>query len=159
MVVSLSKSELVFCMHLASLRYHANIIGKVRENMKGNRHPFEINLDGVISEYAFCKYFNIFLNCDTEPRSGGFDALLNGTRFDIKSTRHHNGRLYLHQKINRIVDYYALAIISEDLLNVDFKGYIAYLDAKSEQYATVSNGEILYIIEPKYLTKFKEDRE
>lgn len=159
MVVNLSKSELVFCIQLASMRYHANIIGKVRENMKGNRHPYEINLDGVISEYAFCKHFNIFLNCDTEPRSGGYDALLNGTRFDIKSTRHQNGRLYLHQKINRIVDYYALAIISEDLLSVDFKGYIPYLDAKSEQYATVSNGEILYIIGPEHLTKFKEDRE
>ena len=158
MVVNLSRSELVFCFNLASFRYHANVIGKVRENMKGNRHPYEINVDGVISEYAFCKYFNIFLNCDTEPRSGGFDALLNGTRFDIKSTRHQNGRLYLHQKVNRIVDYYALAIISEDLLSVDFKGYITYHAAKSEEYATVSNGEILYIISQEHLTKFKEDR-
>lgn len=159
MVVNLSRSELVFCWQLASMRYHANIIKKVPEHIRSTRDPVEIHLDGVISEYAFCKHFNIFLNCDTEPRSAGFDALCNGYRFDIKSSRRPDSKLYISQKINKIVDFYALGIISEDLLSVDFKGHISYQNARSEDYAIVRNNEILYTIPQNHLTKFKEHGE
>ena len=157
MVVNLSRSELVFCWQLASMRYHANIIRRVPEHIQSSRDPVEIHLDGVISEYAFCKHFNVFLNCDTEPRSAGYDALVDGYRFDIKSSRRSDANLFIGQKINKIVDFYALAIISPDLLSVEFKGHIKYLSARCEDYATVRNGEILYIIGQNQLTKFKED--
>jgi len=159
MVVNLNRTEVVFCWQLASMRYHANVIRKVPEHIRSSRDPIEIHLDGVLSEYAFCKYFNVFLNCDTEPRSAGYDALVNGYRFDIKSSRSPDARLMVGQKINKIVDYYALAIIAPDLLSVDFRGHIKYLAARCEDYATVRNGEILYIIEQKHLTKFKEDKD
>ena len=156
MVVNISRSELVFCWQLASLRYHANVSRKVKEHIQSSRDPMEIHLDGVISEYAFCKHFNVFLNCDTEPRSGGFDALCNGYRFDIKSSRRKDTHLYISQKINKIVDFYALGIISEDKLSVDFKGHINYQSARSEDYATVRNGEILYVVPQSKLTPFKD---
>ena len=159
MVVNLSRSELVFCWQLASMRYHANIIRRVPEHIQSTRDPVEIHLDGVISEYAFCKYFNVFLSCDTEPRSAGYDALVDGYRFDIKSSRRPDAKLYIGQKINKIVDYYALAIIGPDLLSIDFKGHIKYPQARSEDYSTVRNGEIVYIIEQKHLTKFKENKD
>ena len=159
MVVKISRSELVFCWQLASMRYHANVVRNVKEHIMSKRDPIDIHVDGVISEYAFCKHYNVFLNCDTEPRSAGFDALANGYRFDIKSTRNPLNPLWINQKINKIVDYYTLAIISEDRLSVDFKGYIKYLDARCEDYATVRNNEILYQIPQSKLTKYKEDKD
>lgn len=157
MVVNITKHELVFCWNLATMRYHANISGNVKENIRTDRHPIEIHLDGVISEYAFCKHFNVFFDCNTEPRSAGFDAIMNGYRFDIKSSRVPDSPLFIGQKINKIVDLYALGIISRDMLSVDFKGYIKYQDARSEDYATVRDGQILYIIGQNHLTKFKND--
>lgn len=159
MVVNLTRHELIFCWQLASLRYHANISGNVKENIKTDRHPVEIHLDGVISEYAFCKHFNVFMDCNTEPRSAGFDALVDGYRFDIKSSRNPESKLYINQKINKIVDLYALGIISPDLLSVDFKGHIKYQEARCEDYATVLNGSIVYIVPQNKLKKFKEDKD
>lgn len=81
----------------------------------------QIDEDGLIGEYAFCKTFNAFCDFVPDPRSGSADCVIGGYRIDVKSTRRANGRLLVTLKENTDVDIYVLAIIEEN--TVRFPGY------------------------------------
>jgi hypothetical protein len=120
--VNLTANEVMVCRILAGLRDLSNNSQSVVERKISPRSSFDVNLDGVLSEYAFCKRMNIFMDMSVKPRSGSYDCLFQNFRIDIKSIRNPKYDMFTTLKENDAVDIYALAIMEADD-NILFVGY------------------------------------
>ena len=119
----LTEGEMGWLVLLASLR---NIIAvRTRTNdyrVASSLLGIEADIDGIIGEYAFCRWRNIFFDPIPQASPGGYDCITNdGIRIDVKTTRLSHGRLMVNLKDNPDVDLYVLAII--DGHKVKFPGY------------------------------------
>jgi len=121
-LVQLTDSELAVCQMIGNMRHIACRSNFVTDTQVGKQGKFDIDQDGVIGEYAFCKYHNIFMSVDLSIRSGSFDCMIRGKRIDVKTTRVKNGRLIKTLKENQDVDIYVLAILDGN--TVTFPGWI-----------------------------------
>jgi hypothetical protein len=119
--VDLTDPEIMFCKMAAGLRTLTARAAKVRDAKMGNLSGLQIDEDGLLGEYAFCKKMNIFPDLIPGPRSGSFDCIFMGKRIDVKTTRHRDGRLLSTLKNNDDVDVYVFAII--DGSKIIFPGY------------------------------------
>ena len=153
--VTLSTSEMAVCSMIGSMRHLISRANQVVDRQHGHQSALDIDTDGVISEYAFCKYWNIFLDLTIEPRSGSFDCVLNKKRIDIKSTRYATGRLIRTLKQTTDIDIYVLAIIDGN--TVTFPGWITS-DAfiQEENIMNLSNKGDCYAVEQSGLTPWRE---
>jgi hypothetical protein len=155
LVVTLSTPELAICNILGNMRHLVNRAGKTVDRQKGNQSALDIDIDGVIAEYVFCKHWNIFFDLSSEARSGSFDCLLNNKRIDIKSTRYATGKLIKTLKPNPDIDIYVLAIINGN--TVTFPGWItsnAFI--QEENIMNLSNKGDCYAVEQSGLTPWRE---
>jgi hypothetical protein len=121
MTVSLDPSEVMICNLVGRMR---SIIARgcgVRDAKIGPQDGAEADVIGVMAEFAFAKKYNVFPDLGLSPRSGGRDGTVAGKRYDIKATKHKNGRLLCTTKKNNDVDIYVLAIV--DGANIVFPGY------------------------------------
>lgn len=152
--VILNEIELATCRLFGNLRSMTSRSHNVNDVQMGKNDPLLIDEIGIIGEYAFCKYWNIFFDVSMNPRSGGRDCLLNNKRFDIKSTTYKNGKLIRTLKENEDVDYYALAIVDKNI--VIFPGY-----ASKNQLCQSKNVKDLgygnsYVMEQSELTPWRD---
>lgn len=154
MKVQLDNIDIIICEMIGRMRNIVNRNFKVKDTKVSKNSPNNIDVQGFLAEFAFCKHFNIFPDFDLRPRSGSYDALYNGYRYDIKSTRHKNGRLIATTKVNPDVDIYILAIINDT--EVDFIGY-AFKEEfiKQENIKDLGYGDT-YVLERDKLHKFKD---
>jgi len=154
MKVQLDNIDIIICEMIGRMRNIVNRNFKVKDTKVSKDSPNNIDVQGFLAEFAFCKHFNIFPDFDLRPRSGSYDALYNGYRYDIKSTRHKNGRLIATTKVNPDVDIYILAIINDT--EVDFIGY-AFKEEfiKQENIKDLGYGDT-YVLERDKLHKFKD---
>ena len=120
-VVTLSDPEMATCRMLGEMRSLVARGNNVKDRKMSDSAGHEIDVDGMIAEYAFCKHFNIFPDLTPSPRSGSCDCVYQGKRIDIKSTRHKDGQLLATMKNNLDIDVYVLAIIDGNTVN--FPGY------------------------------------
>lgn len=153
MIVNIEHTELSFLYSIASIRYHEMILNDPNKSAKKytDKSIIDIIIDGVISEYAYCKHFNLFFNL---ADSNKYDILHKESYVDIKSTRYKKGRLLTPIKEYPNTDYFVLAVISN--LSVEFVGYIH----KSNFIAEENIKELIpnkpgYCVERDKLTKFK----
>jgi hypothetical protein len=121
MIVTLDQSELMICNLVGRMR---SLIARgcgVRDAKVGPQDGAEADITGVMAEFAFAKRYNVFPDIGLSPRSGSADGMLAGKRYDIKATKHKNGRLLCTTKKNNDVDIYVLAIV--DGAEINFVGY------------------------------------
>ena len=83
--VVLSPSEIGVATHLAVSRQSVNRAAGVTERMVGYRDSIDINIDGVLGEFAVCKYLNVYPDLTFERRSGGHDCIYKGLSCDVKT--------------------------------------------------------------------------
>lgn len=121
--VQLTPAEVAMCRLLGNTRTIAARAASVGDRQMGQQPAFEIDEDGVIGEYAFCKAKNIFFDPSASPRSGSYDCIFMGKRIDIKTTRYAQGRLTATTKRNPDVDIYVLAIYDAANNKVTFPGF------------------------------------
>lgn len=155
--VHLTPSEIAVCRALGNMRTIAARAGSVNDKQMGKQAAFEIDEDGVIGEYAFCKAKNIFFDPSASPRSGSYDCVLMGKRIDIKTTRYAQGRLAVTTKRNPDVDIYVLALYDPAADKVTFPGYILadYL-YQPENLKDLGHGPS-YVLEQSKLNRWKTD--
>lgn len=152
--VHLNDSEIAICRMLGNLRSMVARGSAVKDRKMGSQSGIDIDEDGVMGEYAFCKHFNIFFDPSASPRSGSYDCLFKGHRIDIKTTRYRTGKLTSTLKINPDVDIYVLAIIDEK--SVDFVGWLKSKDlCKSENIVNLGHGDG-YAVSQENLKKWKK---
>lgn len=121
MRVDLRPDELTVCEVIGRMRSLIARTSGVVDAKMGNHDGMAADVDGVIAEYAFAKRFNVFPDIGLSPRSGSYDGVYRGYRYDIKSTRYKTGRLLSTLKVNPDVDMYILAVI--DGSSVIFAGW------------------------------------
>jgi hypothetical protein len=83
--VTLSPSEIGMATHLAVSRQSVNRAAGVVDRMIGFRESIEIDIDGVLGEFAVCKYLNLYPDLTFERRSGGHDCIYQGLICDVKT--------------------------------------------------------------------------
>lgn len=155
--VQLTTSEIAVCRTLGNLRTIAARAASVNDKQMGKQSAVEIDEDGVIGEYAFCKSKNIFFDPSASPRSGSYDCVLMGKRIDIKTTRYAKGRLAVTTKRNADVDIFVLALYDPATHKVTFPGYIlADRLYQPENLKDLGHGEG-YVVEQSKLNQWKTD--
>ena len=138
---------------LGELRSSMSRSHGVKNNKVSELADHEIDIDGVMAEFAFCKHHNIFFDPTINPRSSSYDCFYKGKRIDIKSTRRQNGRLIKHIKHNSDVDVFVLAIIKEN--TVTFPGYCtAKFLYQPENIKKIGYGDT-YVVEIDQLVSWK----
>lgn len=119
----------------------------------GPQSGLESDIDGILGELAFCKIFNVFPDIGLKPRSGSADAVMDGKRIDVKTTRHQNGRLLSTLKGNPDVDIYVLAVIDDT--NIELRGYALTADLiREDRIKDMGHGRG-YAMEQSELKQFK----
>lgn len=113
MDIKLTEIECLALIPIASSRTLVNRCCNVKSSQVCEQLHKDIEYDGVISEYAFCKLFNLFIDITPEPRRYGYDCKLkNGVSVDVKATRHENGNLVVDvSKKNADVDIYVGSVL------------------------------------------------
>ena len=121
MKVELKEAELLTLRILSNLRSLVARGKGITDAKMSDSSGGDIDFDGLLGEYAFCKAYNLFLDIAPIPRSGSYDCIRKSERIDIKTTRHQNGRLLATMKKNEDVDIYVLCIITGATL--EFRGW------------------------------------
>jgi hypothetical protein len=149
--VDLEPAEIAVCKMMGNLRsFSARTVSS--KNTPFNRDTYEIDEDGFIGEYAFCKHWNIFFDITAKPRTGSADCLLKEKRFDVKTTRVKSGKLIA--KHNDDIDVFALAILHDTY--VLFPGYITAAELyKDENKSAEFN--FSYVVEQNRLQQWKDN--
>lgn len=112
------KSDLLYCVKIAKLRHDNNIQQNSKNLNYSGRNDYDINLQGVLGEYAFIKLFpqNYDYLEDTECKNvlnDIFDAKLeNGWCVDVKTTVKKDANLLVSSnKLKNPADIYVLLIL------------------------------------------------
>ena len=121
MKIKLAADEITVCQMLGRMRSLIARNSGVKDAKIGDQDGAEADVLGVMAEYAFAKKFNTFPDLGLTPRSGSADGVLNGKRYDIKSTTYKTGRLLSTMKVNPDVDIYVLAVVDGN--EVDLVGW------------------------------------
>ena len=154
MKIKLEHDEMTICNIIGRMRSLIARSAGVKDTKVGSHDGVEADIMGLTAEYAFAKMFNTFPDLGLTPRSGSSDGLINGYRYDIKSTTYKSGKLLSTLKINNDIDMYVLAVVDNN--SVDFVGY-----AFKNELIKESNKRDLghgrgYCLEQSQLRKFKE---
>jgi len=111
--VTLDKTEQEIAESLAKRRYNAARKAGVTNAKIGPQSNHLTDLEGIGSEFAFCKLFNLFPDLTVGARKGGHDCLITDDYFrvDVKATKYKTGRLLARtSKTMEDADLYALMI-------------------------------------------------
>ena len=156
MIITLSESEVYFLRIIASTRSMMSRSKKVVDQKFCDKSGFEIDFDGCLSEYAFCKWHNVHYDISFgDDTAGKPDCVYKNLTIDIKSTRYKTGRLVVKLK-PQPVDMYILAIVENDY-TIRFAGYSRTEDLlKPENIRNLGTGDS-YVLDQDQLLKFKEN--
>ena len=150
--VTLTDQDFVMCRLIGNMRTLVARNNHVGDKKMGNQSGFQIDEDGVLGEFAFCKHFNVFFDLGVSPRSGSFDCILRGKRIDVKTTRYKTGKLLATTKVNPDVDIYVLAIL--DNHDITFVGWIEKEELISEKNLKDLGRGLGYSLEQNELKSF-----
>lgn len=115
--VTLSAGEMAVAQQLAAMRNAVARAGKVRNAKMGPQSDYQTDLDGLVAEIAFAKMMNVYPDLSVYPRHGGVDAVVNGIRIDVKSTRYPHGHLVaVIGKESDAVDRYVLGHVNDNMV-------------------------------------------
>ena len=150
--ITLRESEMATCQIIGSMRSLVARGNNITDRKMGNQNGTLADIRGVIAEYAFAKKYNCFFDLGLEPRSGSADGILNGERYDIKSTIYKSGMLLASLKVNPDIDRYVLAVVDKN--SVSFVGWAYKADLiKEENLLDLGYGKS-YALEQSQLNKF-----
>lgn len=147
------KIDLLYCVKIAKIRHDNNIRQHSKNLNYSGRNDYDINLQGVLGEYAFIKMFPQdydFLE-DTDCKNvlnDIFDAKLqNGWSVDVKTTVKKNANLLVSSnKLQNPADVYALLIL--DFIDGNLFSQNNYFqhdeDALNSLYDNVTYPTIVY---------------
>jgi hypothetical protein len=109
--ITLDATEQAIAEGLARRRFNAARKAGVANAKIGPQSNHLTDLEGIGSEFAFCKLFNLFPDLTVGARKGGHDCLLDSFKVDVKSTKYKSGKLLARtSKTLDDADIYALMI-------------------------------------------------
>ena len=121
MIAKMSESELRIVKWLASQRSSLARKNNINDERIGPQGSEQIDIDGLIGEFAFAKLFNLWPDMEV-GHTPLYDVKCALGTVDVKTTRYSGGRLLASMKKQNIqADWYALMWI-EDECTVHFRG-------------------------------------
>lgn len=152
-IIELSTTEMRIIEFIAALRYYETS-SKGTERKQSNLDSLQMGVDGVMSEYAVAKHYNIHFDMNCDYRKFGADLVgKSGKTFDVKSTRKENGNLNaVKWSINKPADFYILTeiVTNEQENKVKLIGWIKKSDFLiPENLTDVGHGEFYSISQDK----------
>lgn len=152
MKIAITPHERIMLEIIAEKRHSMNRDNNVVDAKVSNLDSLQINIDGIMAEYAVCKRYNVLFDISTQPRSGSYDCIIKRNRIDVKSTRHPKGRLIKTLKSNVDVDIYVLAIVNDH--EVELVGWMWSKEfVKPENITDLGYGDI-YCVDRSLLKPF-----
>lgn len=143
--VTLDPTEQLVCKAIAKKRYQNARSMNVKNSKIGDQSNEQTDLEGVSSELAFCKMFNVYPDLTVQVRSSidgtdqGDAVLRDGRTVDVKSTRYFTGRLLAVRWKKQNVDLFALMIGS--FPTYTFKGFMKSEELlKEERIGNLGHG-------------------
>lgn len=153
--IELSASEMAVVQILASMRHAMNRGHAVGNARIGPQSDYQTDLDGLVAEFAFCKWKNIWPDMSVSPRAGGADCTFNGRTIDVKATRRVDGRLLATtSKSVEHASIYVLAIVKDNL--VTFAGWAFAKELLDEFNLTDLGHGPTYALDQSQLRAFKD---
>lgn len=153
MKVVLTPDEINICHIIGRMRSLISRSARVTDQKFGPQGGIEGDIQGMLAEYAFAKYFNTFPDLGLSPRAGGADGKLKGYNYDIKSTKYKNGKLVTKINANPDVDIYVLCIVDEPIVTI--MGYAPKSELlDSENIQDLGRGKC-YCLDQEKLIQFK----
>jgi hypothetical protein len=110
MEIILNDIERSIAKTLAKKRYAKNRDTNTVNKKIGNQSDEYTDLEGIASEIAFCKIFNIYPDFNLDDRPAADCFLSDGSSVDVKSTKYKNGKLLCVPWKKPNVDLFALMI-------------------------------------------------
>lgn len=159
MRIELSPSELATCQTLGVMRHLSARGGNVVDRQKGDQSKSQIDIDGVIAEYAFARLANLCPDLTASPRKGGADLVTRtGRTVDVKSTRHANGKLLGDLKKRdgeEACDLYVLMIVDDE--SATFAGWATHQELfRAENLTDLGHGQV-YALPQERLREWKKE--
>lgn len=156
MQVKIDDKELSVINIISSLRSICSRVSNTIDQKFSNKHSgVDIDFDGLVGEYAFCKANNVFLDLTIGTRSGSYDCIAKGKRIDIKTTRLQDGSLIGKLNRNPDIDVFVLAIIipNKSYWDVLFPGWIYADDLYLPSNIVNLDSGQAYLVRQNYLNK------
>lgn len=151
--ITLHDDEILICQMLGRNRSLIARAGGIHDAKMGKQDGAEADVMGFMAEYAFAKLFNTFPDLRITNRSGSYDGILKGYRYDIKATTYTTGRLLCTMKDNPDVDMYVLAIVEGN--TISFPGYATKKQLRLPENLTDLGHGQGYALQQSQLTRFK----
>lgn len=156
----LNETEQALCRAIAKKRYSNNRKSSVKNSKIGGQSNEFTDLEGIGSELAFCKLFNVYPDFSIEPRSSlagedtGDATLRDGRTVDVKATKYSFGRLVAVPWKQPHVDLFALMV--GRFPEYEFRGFMKKDELlKDSRLGTLGHGPT-YIAEQKELKNLVE---
>jgi hypothetical protein len=125
--IILNEVEQELCETIAKRRHDNNRSNSVKNSKIGKQSDWETDLEGIASELAFCRLFNLYPDLTIFTRTSAQDAgdvtLPDGRTVDVKSTKYKNGKLLAVLWKSAKVDLYALMVGT--FPEYTFKGFMS----------------------------------
>lgn len=122
------EKELALFISKQIFEYNRKINRNNYNNLKlDDKHDIELDILGICGEIALAKYLNVYW----EPNITGGFAYDIYPNIQVRTTKHENGRLIVHQKDNDN-DRYFLVYANNDIFTI--KGWIFGKDAKQKEF-------------------------
>lgn len=144
--ITLDPTEQLICKAIARRRYENARNMNVKNSKMGGQSNEETDLEGISSEMAFCKLFNIFpdltvqVRSSTEGTDDGDATLRDGRTVDVKSTKYTTGRLLAVRWKKPKIDLFALMI--GKFPTYTFKGFMKSEELiKPERIGNLGHGD------------------
>ena len=154
MLLTLTPGEMSVAYLMATLRQTVNEAVGVVDRKSSQLPAIQIHQMGAIAEIAFAKRFNCFPDLTVQPRKGGYDAMYQGKRIDIKASLDRNARLVVG--VNKDpADIYVLGIV--DGSTVDLIGFAKGVDLFQESNLTDFGTGPRYVMNQAQLIRFQGD--
>lgn len=155
MKITLDAGEMAVASVSAAMRTASNRTAGVADVKIGPQSQYQIELDGIVGELAFCKWKNVCPDLSISPRIKGADAVVDGKRVDIKVTRRPDGKLIAPITKNvEDVDVYILGIVNDN--EVDFVGWAFSHELINENTVRDLGRGKTYVIPQSSLRAFKD---
>lgn len=152
-MIKLTDDEVIYCKNIAFKIDEGNSKSNVKDFRQTNKQTsLEINTQGTLGEFAFCKHFNILFDSTIKSRSSGYDCILKEKRIDIKTTTWKKG-IYKTLKPIKNIDIFA-QIIQHSENEYELNGWIDASDLmQNKNIIDIGNGPCYFVANEK-LNKF-----
>lgn len=160
MMVELKPSEYAMAVQLAANREFVNKDFGVSDKQMGQDDGFKISVDGIVAEFAVCKFLNVWTDLSFDPRGGGHDLIRKGEKVDVKSTKFGRTTVFLPQrKKYNDIDRYVWCYVNFRTVEIlgSFKPEEIFIDANLKQSPRAD--EMHYKIDLTKITKLRRDRD